>query len=287
MKGILLAGGRNTRLYPTTVAVNKHLLPIYNKPMIYYSLSLLMSAGVRDILVISNPESLPSFMKLLGGGYQWGVKFTYITQPHPNGIAEAFIVGEEFIGDSPVCLVLGDNMLYGYGLTGQLTKAAQLTHGATVFAYKVKDPERYGVVEFDTDGRVLSIEEKPSHPKSEYAIPGIYFYDNNVVHIARTLSPSGRGELEITDVNRAYMEQHELSVVVLGRGVAWLDAGTHESLLQAANFVQAVEERQGVVVASPEEMAYRKGYITLDELHNIASGLGCSDYGRYLLSIRV
>ncbi len=260
MKGILLCGGKSTRLYPTTKVVNKHLLPVYDKPMIYYSMSMLMLAGVRDILVISTPETIPLLQGLLGTGEQWGVKFSYIEQSKPRGIADAFILGREFIGGSKVLLVLGDNIIYGHGLTGQLQKAAKLEWGATVFAYVVKDPQRYGVVEFDENMQAVSIEEKPINPRSNYAVPGIYFYDNQVVGIAGRLKPSARGELEITDVNNWYISKGSLRVEVLGRGIAWLDAGTPEALLQAANFVQTIEERQGIAVADLGEIAYRMGY---------------------------
>ncbi len=255
MKGILLAGGKSTRLYPMTKVVNKHLLPIYDKPMIYYPLSMLMLAGIKDILIISTPETIPLFKALLDTGTQWGVKFSYLNQPKPKGIADAFIVGREFIGDSSVFLVLGDNIIYGSGLTGQLRKATTLDEGALVFAYKVRDPQRYGVVEFDKDGNVMSIEEKPEQPHSDYAVPGIYFYDNWVVRIAEKLKPSDRGELEITDVNNVYIEWGRLKVEVLGRGIAWLDAGTPTALLQASNFVQAIEERQGIIIADLDEIA--------------------------------
>ena len=261
MKGILLAGGKSTRLYPTTKAVNKHLLPIYDKPMIYYSLSMLMLAGVREILIISTPDTTPVLESLLGTGGQWGIKLSYDVQYKPRGIADAFIVGSEFIGDGNVMLALGDNIIYGHGLPEQLQWAAGLTKGAMVFAYSVKDPERYGVVEFDEDNKVVSIEEKPTQPKSNYAVPGIYFYDNQVVDIARNLTPSARGELEITDVNNAYIEMGQLSVEVMGRGIAWLDAGTPDALLQASNYVQAIEERQGILIADLIETALHMGYI--------------------------
>ena len=261
MKGILLAGGKSTRLYPTTRAVNKHLLPVYDKPMIYYSLSMLMLAGVREILIISTPDATPILESLLGTGGQWGIKLSYDVQYKPRGIADAFVIGSEFIGDGNVMLALGDNIIYGHGLPDQLQKAAKLEQGAMIFAYLVKDPERYGVVEFDEDMKVVSIEEKPTQPKSNYAIPGIYFYDNQVVDIARNLTPSARGELEITDVNSEYIRRGQLSVEVIGRGTAWLDAGTPEALLQAANYVHAVEERQGILIADPDETAYHMGYI--------------------------
>ena len=261
MRGILLAGGKSTRLYPTTKAVNKHLLPIYDKPMIYYSLSMLMLAGVREILVISTPGTVPLLESLLGSGEQWGIELSYIKQYKPRGIADAFIIGSDFIGDDGVFLALGDNIIYGHGLPEQLQRAAKLEQGAMVFAYSVKDLERYGVVEFDEDMKVVSIEEKPAQPKSNYAVPGIYFYDNQVVDIARHLTPSARGELEITDVNNAYIRKGQLSVEVIGRGIAWLDAGTPDALLQAANYVQAIEERQGILIADLDETARHMGYI--------------------------
>ena len=285
MKGIILAGGFNTRLYPVTIGVNKQLLSVYDKPMIYYPLSMLMLAGIRDILLISTSEALPAFRRLLKDGVQWGIRFTYAEQPEPRGLADAFIVGREFVGKDTVCLILGDNIFYGQGLPAKLRSAAQLTEGAIIFAYPVRDPQRYGVVEFDEHGKALNIEEKPKKPRSNYAVPGVYFYDNHVIEIAANLSPSDRNELEITDVNRAYMDRGQLLVEVLGRGIAWLDAGTHESLLQAANFVQTVEERQGIIISSPEEIAYRMGFINLDDLRRLAMGLDQNQYGQYLLRI--
>lgn len=261
MKGILLCGGNSTRLYPTTKAVNKHLLPVYDKPMIYYSLSMLMLAGIKDILVISTPQTLPLLELLLETGNRWGVKFTYLSQATPRGIADAFVIGRSFIGDDKVMLVLGDNIIYGHGLTGQLRQAASLESGAVIFAYAVKDPQRYGVVEFDGNMKAISIEEKPTNPKSHYAVPGIYFYDNRVVHIVRGLTPSARGELEITDINNVYIGNKQLRVEVFGRGIAWLDAGTHEALLQASNFVQAIQERQGISIADLDEIALNMEYI--------------------------
>ena len=282
MKGIILAGGHGTRLYPLTKGVSKQLLPVYDKPMIYYPLSMLMLAGIREILVISTPRALPLFQDLLGSGKQWGLRFEYTEQAEPRGLADAFILGRNFIGQDPVCLILGDNIFFGHGLPKQLRAAAELEEGALIFAYEVRDPERYGVVEFDGNGLALSIEEKPQQPKSNYAVPGLYFYDNRVVEIAANLQPSGRGEIEITDVNRTYMGMGQLRVYVLGRGVAWLDAGTHASLLQAANFVQAVEERQGMMISCPEEIAYRMGYIGVDNLRELALAMNNNAYGRYL-----
>lgn len=285
MKGIILAGGSGTRLFPLTIGMSKQLLPVYDKPMIYYPLSMLMLAGIRQILVISSPDALPVFMRLLGDGAKWGLEFSYAEQSKPRGLADAFRVGHDFVGDDPVALILGDNIFYGHGLPRQLRAAAQMDSGALIFAYPVKDPSRYGVVDFDETGKALSIEEKPLKPKSHYAVPGLYFYDNQVIDIAANLQPSGRGELEITDVNRTYMQRGQLQVDVFGRGVAWLDAGTHESLLQAANFVQAVEDRQGMMISCPEEIAYRMGYITADELRALGEAMDSNQYGQYLTNL--
>jgi glucose-1-phosphate thymidylyltransferase len=285
MKGIILAGGHGSRLYPLTIGTSKQMLPVYDKPMIYYPLSMLMLAGIREILVISTPVALAEFNRLLGDGDRWGLSFSYLEQSEPRGLADAFRIGGGFIGDDSVSLILGDNIFYGQGLPRQLRAASQLTEGALVFAYPVKDPRRYGVVEFDESGKALSIEEKPHKPKSHYAVPGLYFYDNDVVQISANLKPSARGEIEITDVNRKYMEKEKLKVDVLGRGVAWLDAGTHESLLQAANFVQAVEERQGMMISCPEEIAYRMGYIHADDLRKLGMEMENNRYGQYLISL--
>lgn len=285
MKGIILAGGKGTRLYPITLGVSKQLLPVYNKPMVYYPLTMLMLAGIREVLVISSTEDLPTFRRLLGSGEQWGISFTYVEQSAPRGLADSFLVGKDFIAGQPTCLILGDNIFYGHGMSGVLQSSAALASGAIVFAYQVRDPERYGVVEFDRDGRALSIEEKPVHPRSNFIIPGIYFYDNQVVQMAESLKPSVRDELEITDLNKLYLERGLLQVQVLGRGVAWLDMGTHESLLQAANYVQAVEERQGMMISCPEEIAYRMGYINAGQLLSLAEKMSGNSYGAYLMQL--
>lgn len=285
MKGIILAGGSGTRLYPLTLGTSKQLLPVYDKPMIYYPLSVLLLAGIRDILIISTPDDLPRFQRLLGSGEDLGVHFSYLVQPSPDGLAQAFLIGREFIGDDPVCLVLGDNIIHGMGLSNVLKNCARLTTGGIIFGYRVRDPERYGVVEFDQTGTVISIEEKPDKPKSKYAVPGIYFYDNDVVSIAAGLRPSARGELEITDVNKEYLRRKTLRVELLGRGYAWLDAGTHESLHQAGSFVQAIQERQGVKIACIEEISFLKGYINATQLKSLALRYSKNDYGKYLLEL--
>ncbi len=285
MKGIILAGGRGTRLYPLTMGVSKQLLPVYDKPMIYYPLSMLILAGIRDILVISTGEDLPMYRRLLGSGEQWALRFEYATQDHPHGLAEAFIIGRKFVGTDPVSLILGDNIFFGTGLWDQLKIAALIDSGAMIFAYPVRDPSAYGVVEFDPNGKAISIEEKPVQPRSRFAVPGLYFYDNQVLEMAAGLKPSPRGEIEITDLNRQYLERGELRVQQLGRGIAWLDAGTHENLLQASNFVQAVEERQGMMIGCPEEVAYRMGYIDREQLERLGTALQHNRYGEYLLQL--
>jgi glucose-1-phosphate thymidylyltransferase len=285
MKGIILAGGSGTRLYPLTQVVSKQLMPVYDKPMIYYPLSTLMLAGIREVLIISTPDHVPLFQKLLGDGSQWGMEFSYIEQPSPDGLAQAFILGKEFLNGEPACLVLGDNLFYGHGLVEVLQRSAKLTEGAIVFGYRVAEPQHYGVVEFAPDGKVVSLEEKPTAPKSNYAVPGIYFYDSQAVAIAADLKPSPRGELEITDLSRVYLEQGQLQVELLGRGFAWLDTGTHESLHQAASFIQTLEDRQGFKVACVEEIAYRNGYINAEQLEALARPLAKSTYGKYLLNL--
>ena len=285
MKGIILAGGRGTRLHPLTLAISKQLLPVYDKPMIYYPLSVLMLAGIQEILIISTPEDLPLYRRLLGDGNNWGLSFSYAEQDQPRGLAEAFIIGRDFINDQPACLVLGDNIFYGYGFAEKVQSCAQIKEGARIFAYPVHDPERYGVAEFDSNGKVLSLEEKPKQPRSHYAVPGIYFYDHTVSDMAANLKPSPRGELEITDLNRLYLEKEQLTVEVLSRGFAWLDAGTHESLLQASTFIQTVQDRQGMMISCPEEIAFRMGYIDAAQLKALGDKMGSTHYGQYLQQI--
>jgi glucose-1-phosphate thymidylyltransferase len=285
MKGIILAGGKGTRLHPLTLALSKQLLPVYDKPMIYYPLSMLMLAGMREILVISTPDDLPLFRRLLGSGQQWGVQFSYAEQAEPRGLADAFIIGEQFVDENPAGLILGDNIFFGHGLADQMRTAAALKSGAQIFAYPVRDPQRYGVIEFDGQGHAISLEEKPDKPRSNYVVPGLYFYDQRVASFARSLKPSARGEIEITDLNKIYLEMGQLQVQQLGRGIAWLDAGTHESLLQAANFIQTVQEGQGIMISCPEEIAYRNGFISRDALFEIAGSYKHNGYGEYLFRL--
>ncbi len=285
MKGIILAGGKGTRLYPLTIATSKQLLPVYDKPMVYYPLSMLMLAGIREVLVISTPDALPAFRELLKDGSQWGMKFEYAEQAQPRGLADAFLVGRDFIGSSTVCLILGDNIFYGEGMISLLQKCASLTEGAFIFGYRVTDPERYGIVEFNEEYQVLSLEEKPENPRSNFAVPGIYFYDRHVVEMAEKVKPSARGEIEITDLNKLYLEKGQLNVKVFGRGVAWLDAGTHESLLQAAMFIEAIQNRQGLMISCPEEIAFRMGFIDREQLQKLGEELRGNSYGEYILDI--
>lgn len=285
MKGIVLAGGSGTRLYPITKGVSKQLLPIYDKPMVYYPISVLMLAGIRDILLISTPDDMPGYQRLLGDGKNLGINLSYAVQPSPDGLAQAFLIGEEFIGNDRVCLVLGDNIFYGQGFTGKLREAAARSSGATVFGYKVKDPERFGVVAFDENHRAISIEEKPKHPKSDYAVTGLYFYDNDVVQMAKEVKPSARGELEITTINQMYLERGDLNVELLGRGFSWLDTGTHESLLEAGTFVETIEKRQGLKVACLEEIAFSNGWLSKDDLLQIGATMSKNEYGQYLLAL--
>jgi len=285
MKGIILAGGKGTRLYPLTISTSKQMLPVYDKPMIYYPLSMLMLAGIREVLIISTPEALPGFRELLKDGSQWGLEFQYAEQAEPRGLADAFLVGREFVGDSPVCLILGDNVFYGGGLSTLLKECASLQEGAIIFGYRVNDPERYGIVEFDEHENVLSIEEKPTKPKSNFAVPGLYFYDNQVVKYVETIKPSARGEIEITDLNNIYLRESKLKVKVFGRGVAWLDLGTHESLLQGATFIEAIQQRQGLMIACLEEIAYRAGYISKAQLEALGKTFAGNSYGQYILDL--
>jgi glucose-1-phosphate thymidylyltransferase len=285
MKGIILAGGKGTRLHPLTLAVSKQLLPVYDKPMIYYPLSVLMLAGIREVLIISTPQDLPLFRHLLGSGQKWGMQFSYAEQSEPRGLADAFIVGEQFVDNNPACLILGDNIFFGQGISGQLMQGAKLQEGGIIFAYSVRDPQRYGVVEFDNKGRAISLEEKPANPRSNFVVPGLYFFDQRVASFARALKPSPRGEFEITDLARIYLEMGQLQVLQMGRGIAWLDAGTHESLLQAANFIQAVQERQGIMVSCPEEIAYRRGFISKEMLIELAQSYNKNGYAEHLLRL--